>query len=274
MPSSSVRRIESSTSLHPKPSKAASAIFFFPARPFFPWTRTFNTLLLQDIHRLRIVYPLMIHAGKYPVEAPRYRVQVLERELALVELAVREYPAHYLLRKPLYPVRRGVGQRLARRLYRVREHHYPGLLCLGLGAGIAEITLRHFFPAFSRSLRLLVKICDEGRAVVLAYYLGDLGAKLVPCGELYPLFHMARQDERAHRRGEPIVPVFAGCILDEVLRHPGLSDVVVIGPHARKERVRVYRFGCGLRERAYHERMMVGARGLNGKLLKKRMLHP
>lgn len=75
----------------------------------------------------------MKNADKDGNEALLYGVEVLQRQLAFVELPVDEYLLYDGLHVGLYALWRRVFQGPRSRLHRVREHHYSGLPGLGLG---------------------------------------------------------------------------------------------------------------------------------------------
>src|SRR6185369_17793135 len=97
-----------------------------------------NAFLL--VGRLRIVDPVVINAGEYPVEALGDLVQVLEGQLTLVQLAVHEDVVDDLLHQPLDARRGGIDQGARGGLHAVRQKHQARLPGLRLGAGVAEVT--------------------------------------------------------------------------------------------------------------------------------------
>src|SRR5271169_3460906 len=93
------------------------------------WVSLISTVILSP---LRVSYSLMKNADKDVDEAPLYRMEILERQLALVELPVDEYLFYDALHVGLYTLRGRVIQCPRCCLHRIGEHHDPGFLCLWL----------------------------------------------------------------------------------------------------------------------------------------------
>ena len=92
------------------------------------------------------------------------------------------------------------------------------------------------------------------------------GQPLLP-GDLDALLDVVDDDQRAHARGQVLVDVLlAVLVLDEILRHLDLADVVVEGAGLDEERIELDGFGRLLGEGGDDERMMVGAGRLDGHL--------
>ena len=88
-----------------------------------------------------------------------------------------------------------------------------------------------------------------------------------------PSLTCAAMIERAHRGLEPVVAVVPlRLVLDEVVGHLRLADVVVVAGHARQQRVRADRLRRGLREVSQHERVLVGAGRLERESAQKRQV--
>ena len=112
---------DNSLSGYPKALKIFSAVFLNRFRSIcwcfcrfviatfnapFPSVRFF--FFLEG--RLRVFYPLMVDAGQYPVETLGDLMEILECQLALIQLTVNEDVIDNLLHHPLDTRRRRIGQ--------------------------------------------------------------------------------------------------------------------------------------------------------------------
>src|SRR4030042_3904600 len=85
------------------------------------------------LHRLRVIGPGVIHGPQHLVERLGDGVQVLEGELALIQLAAGEDAADDLLDHALDAGVAGLAHGAGRGLHRVGQHHDPGFPRLRLG---------------------------------------------------------------------------------------------------------------------------------------------
>jgi hypothetical protein len=92
---------------------------------------------------LEILDAVVMDAVQDGVEAGGDPVDVLERDVALVELAVGEDPVDQVLDLPFDPAGGRVFQGPGGGFDHVREHHQGGFAGLGLGSRVTEIILLH-----------------------------------------------------------------------------------------------------------------------------------
>ncbi len=111
--------------------------------------------------------------------------------------------------------------------------------------------------------RLGPEVGDPGRAVVLGNEGDERLGQLRPVGDVDPVGHVRLEDLGAHVGVELVVDVArAGLVLDEGAGVGQLADVVVVGSHARHERVGADRLGGPLGQVADHQGVVVGPRRL------------
>ena len=121
--------------------------------------------------------------------------------------------------------------------------------------------------------RLVEKVRDRSRAVMLRDERLQRARKLVLRGERQPFLDVISNDLRARARAENVVRVASlRLILDEVLWSSNLADVVVVRADASEQRVRADRpTGC-LGEIRHRDGVRVGARRLETQTLQQRTI--
>src|SRR5689334_2567667 len=131
MAGSAQSQTESSSSSHPKALKTLRALRCSFSSSIPASSTSFRIQITMGssflLGRQRIIDPLVVNAGQDPREAARDLVQVLERQVALVELPVREDPVDEVLHEAVNPRRLWVRNGPRRRLHRVCEQDERGL---------------------------------------------------------------------------------------------------------------------------------------------------
>jgi hypothetical protein len=91
-------------------------------------------------------------------------MQILQGQLAVVQLAVRENLVYQILYKTLDSGWRRIGQRSRRRFNRVCQHDQSGFPGLRLWPGISVVIDIHRIPTFQQ-LGFFIKIPDKAGSV-------------------------------------------------------------------------------------------------------------
>ncbi len=116
-----------------------------------------------------------------------------------------------------------------------------------------------------------VEILDQRGAVMLLDEIDDRPGQAVLLGQGDAVLDMADDDQRAQGRFEVVVAVFAGLVLDEIVRLEHLADVVEIAADADQQRIGADglrgRFGQGRHRHA----VRVRSRGAPHQFLQQRM---
>ena len=107
----------------------------------------------------------------------------------------------------------------------------------------------------------MIEILDQRRAVVLFDEVDQRLGQVVLVGEIDAVLDVADDDQRAHGRGQMVVPAVGafGHVLDEVLRLEHLADVVEIGSHADEQSVGADGIGRRFADGCHGDRMVVRA---------------
>ena len=199
-------------------------------------------------------------------------VELVQRQRALIELAISDARAHQPVDQGANPLGRGILQGAGRRFDRVGEHDDRRLPGLRLRTRIGKV------PQVDVEVRLLLsslvqEVRDRLRAVVLADEVLDGGGQTRLLGQPESLPHVLLDHLRTSRRMQTVVGVpSARLILHEVLRLLRLADVVVIRAHPSEQCVGTDRRAGGLREVRHADRVRVRARGLLRELPEKRAI--
>ncbi len=182
-----------------------------------------------------------------------------KREVAGVELAVLERPVDDVGDNPLEVVL-GRGLEAPRGgLDRIGQHDQAGFLRLRRRSRVTVGLLAHgLLQGVVGLLGLGVEIADEGVAVVLFDHLPQGPGQLELAGELDAFLDVVLDDERAHRGRQVLVHVeFPGPVLDEVLGHLRLADVVVEGSGLGQLGIEAQLLGALLGQRGDDEGVVV-----------------
>lgn len=156
-------------------------------------------------------------------------VQIPERQVRFIQLAVDENIVDDLLDQAPYPRRRGIVQDLRRSFHRIGEHDQRSLPTLGFGSEIAEILFIYGLHGWIFLLLCLaVEEGYEARPVMLPDDIEyPLRKPLLLC-DLDTVLDVRREDQGTHARRQFLMPVVLGLlVLDEIFRFVDLSDVVV-----------------------------------------------
>src|SRR5512143_113394 len=119
-----------------------------------------------------VVDPAMGDRGEDLADRPADGVQVAQREVALVQLAVEVDPVDDPGHGPVHLLRRGAVEAPDRRLGRVGQHDDRRLAGLRLRSRVPEHLLRRL-PVLHHRVRLVEEVVQKARSVVLADDLRD-----------------------------------------------------------------------------------------------------
>src|SRR5579862_5587736 len=226
---------------------------------------------------LRVGDPLVVHPEELLDEGLLDRLEVAQREVALVELAVLE-----ALRDDA--VDHAPDRRLVTRLQRsdggldaVGQHDEGRLAALRLRPGVAEATgidgLGGSTPLLGRETPerrgglfpgLRGEVAHDRGPVVLRDEGDDRLRQARPVGDIDPVRDVLLEDLGRRLGIELVVDVLAaGLVLDERGRVRQLADVVVVGRDAGDQRIGADRLGRALGQVPDHQRVVVRARRLD-----------
>ena len=210
---------------------------------------------------------------QHPEEGGRDLLDVLERQVALVELAVLQHVLDDLVDHPLNTARRWLLNGAAAGLDRIGEQQDPHLLAVRFRPGVAELVLLDL-PAVGVLFLLgaRVEVADQLVAVMGDDRVADRLRQLVRSSQLEPGLDVVGHDQRRHPRRQVVVRIGAALVLDEVLGLRELADVVVVAAHARQQWVGADRLGRRLGEVRHGQRVLERARRLDRETLEQRQI--
>jgi len=169
------------------------------------------------------------HILEGELEAAADARHLVEGQRRLVQLAVGDSLRHHPLDGLLQFLRPGVAQRARGRLDPVGQHNERRLAGLRPRAGVAEVCFgRRRFPAGAGRLEgALVKVADQGRAVVLADAIRHRSRQPVPLGQFDAVGYVLPDEAGGLRRRDPRVRVGAvALVLTEESGPLRFADVV------------------------------------------------
>lgn len=178
-----------------------------------------------------IVDASMHHGGKHMQERIRDGFDVTERQVALVELMILHLLPYQIVYQVLEALRCGTVQAAGGGFDRIGQHNDSCLAGLGLGARIAETLLeagRRFASGCVVHQRLMIKIADQGRAVMLGDDADDVLGQTMLSRHLHAIAHMRRDNQGRQRRTEPGMYILPPLVLDEEFGVFHLADVVMV----------------------------------------------
>src|SRR4051812_19627998 len=200
--------------------------------------------------------------------------EVVEREIALVELPVRRDRLDGMGDELLQARQRGLVDGSSSRDHHVSDHHQRDLARARLRPRIAVLRLvgRRLAALLCLFPGLVEEVPDEARAVVLEDEIDDWPRKPPFVGDLDAVVDMAPDDLRGDGRLQGVVPVLAAAVLAEEDRVLALADVVVVRAHPREERIGPDLSRSRLHQRAADDAVVVRAGRLDDQILQERMV--
>src|SRR5205823_7294119 len=166
-------------------------------------------------------------------------MEIAEREVALVQLAVANESLDHAMDMISDTFGTAILERSSRRLDGVRDHHDRRFLRPRARTGAAEVFLPHLEALFEG---LPVEETLDRRPLMLLHDLPNRGWEVVLLEQLNAFRDVRVQDVGAGRRREVFVDIAdIRLVLDEEVGPANLSDVVEIAAHSRQHRVGAYR---------------------------------